>query len=121
MSDELADIQQKLGYIQGKVEAIHEDNNQAHNDIKLAIEKTALKVEMVCGDMIRFQSQLDLHGNRITKVEGRTTVIESKQQYISGMAKFITDHPKLVIGLFIVIVAMVTGLSIEEVRAVFGG
>ena len=120
MTDDLADIAQDVGYIRGKLDAIHESNEQAHQVIKLALEKTSMKIENVCDDMIRVQNEVASHGARITKVEGRADVIEEDQKYISGLAKFVTEHYKFVALVILSAIGIAAGWTADEILKLIG-
>ena len=121
MSDALLQIAQDVGYTKGKVDALVVDNTAAHNEIKGTLEKTAENVLATKTDLVSVHTELALHAANIVKLTERVDDVEKKQTYITGLAKFITDHPKLVVGLIVIVAAAATGLSISEVRELLGG
>jgi len=112
--DPLISMAHSMGNIEGTLTALKEQNEKDHKDIKQRLEEGDKKFDHLCEENRK-------HEERLSAVEGRVQNVERSQQYIQGLARFINSHPKIVIAVILVTLALLTGLSVEELKALLEG
>jgi hypothetical protein len=112
----LADIAQNVGYIKGTLDSLKTQNALDHTEIKASLA-------VGTAEFVLIRKTLDLQERCIADVERRVAKIEKHQAGIAGMAKFISDHPKLVV-LFLSSVSVAflvfAGLGIDDIIKIIG-
>jgi len=103
-----------VGYMRGAFDGMTEQNTKEHKDIVKRLEKGDAKFTEICQEV---KDQKARHAD----LEGRVGEVEKNQKVIVGLAKFVNDHPRLILGVVAIVLVAVTGLSVDEVVKALGG
>lgn len=103
-----ADIGQKIGHMDGTLGALQTQNSLDHAEIKQSLKDGKEMFDKI-------QADIKLHESELAEHKARLTLIEHKQAYIAGVAKFINDHPKIVIFVGLVMLAALLGWSGDQI------
>lgn len=110
-----------VGYIKGSLDIIKEENRVDHAEIKDNIRRQTDRLQIVCEEVSSLRTTTDRHEVALTKIGSRVDTIEYKQKYVEGLARFVLDHPRLVIITSLAIIILATGLGIDELWKLIRG
>ena len=107
-------IAKDVGYIKGTVDAMKEQNEEDHKYMKDRLDKGSEQFQ-------HLDKRLSEQENMTNDHEERINDVEEKQKFIGGLASFVMQNPKIIIGITAVVIVLVTGLSFSEVMNRLGG
>lgn len=112
--DPLIKIAGDVGYMRGAFDGMKKQNEDDHKEIKQRLKDGDEKFTEICNE-VKAQAQ------RHEDLEGRVDKVEKDQKVIAGLAAFVISHPRLILGIAVVFIVAITGLSADEVWKIING
>lgn len=113
-TDPLTQMAGDVGYMRGAFDGMKEQNTKDHEAIQKRLENGDEKFTEICNE-VRAQAK------RHEGLDRRVKKVEKDQQVIAGLAAFVMSHPRLLLGIAVVFIVAITGLSADEVWKIING